>query len=240
MKFDTYGTGKINLIFLHGWGADKNSFLWMKDYLSDCRLHFASLDGFGGTPPPTDSTICGYAERLKEYISQNNLTNVVLLGHSFGGRIAIEFASKNSLAGLVLVDSAGIKPKFNLKKQFKIFKFKICKRLVKLKLMNRERLNVFGSSDYQNCSPEMKKVFFNAIHYNQTGQLKNIDVPTQIIWGDCDIDTPLYMAKILEKKISHSKLNIIEGGHFCFLENKFQFYSIVKDFLKRIRGEENE
>lgn len=240
MKFYSVGSGQINVIFLHGWGAGKDSFVWMKDYLEDMRLHFASLDGFDGTPPPKDATIAGYTAQLKQYIYDKKLKNIVLVGHSFGGRIAIEYCSKNDILRLILVDSAGIKPKFSFKKAVAVLKYKMTKKLVKMKLAKSSMLTKFGSSDYKSASAEMKKVFLSAISYDQTKLLAKINTPTLIVWGKHDAETPMYMAKKLNKKIKNSELVTLDGGHFSFLDEPYKFYRIVSYFIKTKVGEKYE
>ncbi len=239
MDFVVQNNGKINIIFLHGWGADYKSFYFLKDCLPNYTLHFANLDGFGTCPEPTDVTIQGYAKRLHNYILTNKLTNVVLVGHSFGGRVAIEYASKNKLLGLVLVDSAGIKPKFSIKKQSQILKYKLSKVLVNMGLKNKQKLNRFGSSDYKKASPQMRLVLKNCVKYNQKHLLKYIQTKTLIVWGTADADTPLYMAKILHKNIKNSKLELFNGcGHFSFLDNQYKFYTVLQNFIHNItKGE---
>lgn len=234
MKFVVENTGKINIIFLHGWGGDYRSFYYLKDYLKNYTLHFASLDGFGTAPAPQDPTVGGYASRLKDYIAENNLSNVVLVGHSFGGRVAIEYASKNLVLGLVLVDSAGIKPKRSIKKRAKIFRYKFAKLLVKLKVKNKEYLNKFGSPDYKNSSTQLKNVLVNAVNYNQQPLLKNIKAKTLIVWGNNDKDTPMYMAKKLHKNIVNSELVVFKGGHFSYLENSYSFYKVLEYFVEHL------
>lgn len=234
MKFETRNCGPINIIFLHGWGAGKDSFLWLSDYLTNYKLHFASLDGFDGTDAPNDPTISGYADRLDKYIKANKLDNVVLVGHSFGGRIAIEYCSKHDILGLILVDSAGIKPKYSFKKHFSVLKYKLLKKLVKFKLAKKERLKKYGSTDYKNCNQDMKQVFLNSISYDQTKLLNKIKTQTLLIWGKNDKETPLYMAKKLNKNIKNSELVVIDGEHFCFLQNPYGFYKIVEAFVSQL------
>ena len=233
LKFEVFGEGNINAIFLHGWGASKTNFLWIKDYLN-CTCHFASLDGFDDEPPPDDITIEGYAKRLQKYINDNKLNNVVLVGHSFGGRIAIEYAAHNSLLGLVLVDSAGVKPKFNILKKLKILKYKLAKALCKIGLVNNKYLDRFGSADFKEASDQMKRVMVYAVNHNQKNELNKIKCKTLVVWGKNDKDTPLYMAKIINKKIKNSELAIIDGGHFSFLDDKYKFYTVLDYFIKNL------
>ena len=235
MNFVVENNGKINVIFLHGWGADYSSFYFLKDIIKNSTLHFANLDGFGGAPAPDDPSINGYAQRLQQYIAHNKLQNVVLVGHSFGGRVAIEYASKYFVLGLVLVDSAGVKPKFSIKKQLNIAKYKFVKCLVKHKFMHKDRLLKFGSVDYKNADTKLKKVLVSCTNYNQQPILNKISAPTLIVWGKYDKDTPLYMAKILDKHIKKSKLIVLENsGHFSFLDRPNMFCSLLQNFINSL------
>ena len=63
--------------------------------------------------------------------------------------------------------------------------------------------------------------------------LPNIAVPTLLIWGDADTETPLWMGKEMEQKIPDAGLVILEGGsHFAYLEQIQRFNTICKHFLK--------
>ena len=220
---------------MHGWGADSSSFDWIKNHITGKTLHIANLDGFGGEPAPDDPTVQGYAKRLGEYIGKNKLTNVVLVGHSFGGRVAIEYASANKIDGLVLVDSAGLKPKFSLNRSCKIARYKIAKTLAKWRLVSKDKLSKYGSADYSACDQKLKKVLVCAVNYNQSKLLKDIKCPTLIVWGDQDKDTPLYMAKRLNKGIKNSGLVVLPGaGHFSFLSNPAGFAKIIDYFVDNI------
>ncbi len=236
MEFIVNGSGNINIIFLHGWGADYKSFYFLKDLFKNCTLHFATLDGFGGVSAPQDISIKGYCQRLNDYIEYNKLKNIIIVAHSFGGRIAIEYASGHNVLGLMLVDSAGIKPRFNIKKHLKIVKYKIAKRKVIAGRMSPSKLENFGSIDYKNSNDQMKKVLNSCVKYNQKPLLTKINCPTLIVWGKKDKDTPIYMAKTLHNGIKNSKLVVMKDcGHFCFLDNQYQFFKLLDEFIRQRR-----
>ena len=52
MKYLKFGSSKNVIVFLHGWGADKDSFIWVKDYLDEYTLVFVDFAGFGETLEP--------------------------------------------------------------------------------------------------------------------------------------------------------------------------------------------
>ena len=162
------------------------------------------------------------------------LDKVSVIAHSFGGRVAILLASlqQDKVEKLVLVDSAGIKPKFSLKNKLKILNYKVAKKLKEKGLIKRELIN-YGSEDYKALPSQMKPVFNNVINTDLTGYLKNITAPTLIVWGKKDNDTPYYMAKKINKNIKDSAIITFENaGHFCYLDNASEFQTIVSNFLK--------
>ncbi|MEG2107890.1 MAG: alpha/beta hydrolase [Clostridia bacterium] len=220
-----FGNGK-DVVFLHGWGADLRAFLFVARELN-CRSVLVDFYGFGKTPHPDfPLTVADYANGVIEVLNKCNIKKAVLVGHSFGGRVAIEIASKfpNLVEKLVLIDSAGIKPRRKLKYYFKILLHKILKRFGK---------GQKGSADYCQLSNVMKKTFINVVNYNQKPLLKFISADTAIFWGTLDEDTPLYMARILNKKIKSSHLFLLtNAGHFSYLDSRVEFLAILKAFLR--------
>jgi pimeloyl-ACP methyl ester carboxylesterase len=91
----------------------------------------------------------------------------------------------------------------------------------------------FGSRDYNALDPEMRKTFVKVINQDLTDLYKDIQASTLLIWGDSDSETPLWMAKEMEKRIPDAGLVILEGGsHFAYLEQIQRFNTIVSHFLK--------
>ena len=91
--------------------------------------------------------------------------------------------------------------------------------------------SAMGSADYKALSPQLKKTFVNIVQTNLEAFAKTIYTKTLLIWGKKDDQTPLYMAKRLEKYLKNCKLEFIEnGGHFAFLEYPMQFYRHLKQF----------
>ena len=238
MNFIKTGSSKNYLVFLHGWGADLNSFLFMHDYFCDYSKIFVDFAGFGKTAEPKRPYfVDDYVNELFDLLKQFDIENLILVGHSFGGRVAIKFASKfqNNFNNfkICLIDSAGIKPRLTLKKRWQIF---VYKRLKKKSIKNekiRQKLNKFGSSDYKKLSKLMKQTFVNVVNEDLSTYAKKITCNCLIVWGSKDKETKLYTARKLNKLIVNSKLQIIKNaGHFSFLENKQEFLIILDTFIK--------
>ena len=172
-------------------------------------------------------TIFSYATMVVSLCEHLKIHKVNLIGHSFGGRVAILFSAfcRSRVKKLVLVDSAGVKPRRKLSYYWKVWKFKMRKKF-------HMDVSQYGSCDYLALDNDMRKVFNNIVKTTLDDFLPNIEAPTLIIFGEKDKTTPKYMAKRLNKKIKNSKLVFIEnGGHFSFNDNRYKFLKELKNFL---------
>lgn len=224
------------VLLLHGWGGNLNSFRFLCDYLAGERFGVVCLDfpGFGGSDvPPETFCLKDYCNVVKKVLEAEKIDKVSIVAHSFGGRIAILLASENAelVDRLVLVDSAGLKPKFSITKWARVCYYKFLKSLKKAKIINRD-LSGFGSEDYKALPQNLRPVFNNIIKTDLSKNLKDISCPTLIVWGRQDKDTPYYMAKKLKKGIKDSAIVTFDGGHFAYLQNSQKFSIIVNQFLK--------
>ena len=181
---------------------------------------------------PKFFNIYNFSETVFLLIKSLNIKNASVIGHSFGGRIAIILASMYKIVDkLILVDSAGLKPKFNLKTKLKILQYKTCKILVENKVLNKKCLLKFGSTDYKSLNNNLKSVFNNVVNEDLSFLLKKIKCKTLIYFGKKDKDTPVYMAKKLHKNILNSKLVLVDAGHYAYLEKSLHFTNLTKRFL---------
>ena len=238
MKYLKFGNSKNFIVFLHGWGADKNSFLWTKDYFGDYSLVYVDFPGFGESDEPDEIwSVFDYSIELKKMLDQFEIERLIIVAHSFGGRVAIKFSKEfqNNFNDfkLCLIDSAGIKPRRNIVYYYKIFKYKILKKIAKIFNFANKIMQKQGSSDYICLSSKMKEVFKRVVNEDLSCDAKLIKINTILIWGTNDKDTKFYMAKKLNRFICGSKLYIFKGaGHFSFLERKDDFLIILDTFIK--------
>ena len=235
-KIENFGNHKVtkdkrHLLFLHGYLADKNSFAYQLQFFSQYfNVHALDLKGFGenkGMEYPY--SLSDYAREVKEYIDNNQLEKPCVIAHSFGGRIAIKLSStyKNLFSKMVLTGCAGLKPRRGIKYIAKKLTFNFLKLFVK-----KEKLSSFYSKDYLSLDGTMKESFVKIIGERLDGLLQDIQTPTLIVNGDKDRETPLYMAKKLNKGIKNSKLVVIKNtGHFCFIDSPLKFNTEVREFL---------
>lgn len=223
------------LIFLHGWGV--NSRYWFKiiENLKQFNIYLIDLPGFGESQvPPTSYNVDDYKNIVKEFINKISLKKIVIIGHSFGGRITIKLASENPeyLKKIILVDTAGVVNSSSAKKIVSIFA-KLISPIFKPSFMQsvRKKLySVLGSEYLEN--EKLSKIFSNVVSEDLVKILKNISVPTLIIWGNKDKITPLIFAYLIKQKIKNSKLLILKNaGHFSFLDQPEKFVKNLTEFL---------
>lgn len=155
----------------------------------------------------------------------------VLIGHSFGGKISLLYASKYDVSKLILFGSPFRK---EIKKMS--IKTKVLKALKKVPVLNK--LEEFakqhiGSTDYKNASPLMRQILVNHVNTDITLDVQKINVPTLIIWGTKDYTVPINEAYELEKLIKDSAVIPYENcTHYAYLENLGQTINVINSFIK--------
>lgn len=235
------GTGKT-ILLLHGWGGSIQTMKPIANILKDkCRVITVDLPGFGESSIPEKPwNSYDYAECIKKFIDALDLKSIVLFGHSHGGRISIILSSKyNIVKKLILIDSAGIIPKRKLEYYIKIYTFKFLKKFYTAFTSGNkeEKLEKFykkyGSTDYIESQGVMRQTMVKVINDNLLYLLADIKVPSLLIWGENDQDTPVYMGKIMEEKIPDSGLIILkDAGHYSYVDGYEQFKVVITVFLK--------
>lgn len=226
-KFYSKKTEVVN-VFLHGWGCDHASFLFCQKYLKNQSCLFVDFPPFGKSSKNIcDWSIFTYANMVHSLCEGLGIKKINLIGHSFGGRISIVLAvlCKDMVQKVVLVDAAGVKPKRSVGYFFKVWTYKLRKKL---------GLDVsgYGSCDYRALTPNMQPIFKSVVNTHLDDFLPFVAAPTLIIFGKNDTTTPVYMAKKMHKKIANSTLVLLEGaGHFCFVDRRLEFLERLKQFL---------
>lgn len=219
---------EVTNIFLHGWGCDHKSFLFCEEYLKKDNMLFVDFPPFGKSGAPVDWTIFTYANMVISLCDNLGIKKFNLIGHSFGGRVAIlvSVLCKGQVPNLVLVDSAGLKPRRSLGYWLRVLRYKIRKRL-------GWDVSNFGSCDYLALDCHMRKVFNNIVTMHLDEFLPYIKARTLIVFGKDDRVTPVYMAKKLRRKIKNSNLLLLDNaGHFSFVDKRVEFITSLKSFLE--------
>ncbi|MDF2608257.1 MAG: alpha/beta hydrolase family protein [Bacillales bacterium] len=236
------GEGR-NVILLHGWGQNIQAFEAVHKFLDKkFRVYTIDFPGFGESDqPPVPWGIEEYTVLVEKFVNELQIIDPILVGHSFGGRVSIVYSSRNEVRKVILVDSAGVKPKRSLEYYVKVYTFKTAKHLLRLPIINKyekEFLNKlrskFGSSDYKNTTGVLQQTMVKVVNEDLTHLMPKISAPTLLIWGENDTATPVSDGKLMEKLIPDAGLVILKGcGHFSYLEKFNEFAVIVDHFLKK-------
>lgn len=232
INYVDYGEGSNTLVLLHGWGQNIDMMKPIGDKLKkNNRVIILDLPGFGQTKEPDDIwTMYDYCEMVKELLDELKIDNPIMVGHSFGGKISLIYASIYKVDKLILFGSP-----FKKEVQKLSTKTKILKQLKKVPGLNK--LEGFakkhiGSRDYKQASDFMRKILVEHVNLDITEDVKKIKCPTLIVWGTMDTEVPIERAYELEKLISDSAVIPYEGcTHYAYLERLGQTINIIKNFI---------
>lgn len=229
------------IILMHGWGSEHSTLsLFERVGREQHEVFNIDLPGFGKSQePPTPWGIEEYTQMLEQFVKEFGIKNPIILGHSFGGRIAIMYSSRNSVDRLILVDAAGVKPRRSLIYYYRVYTYKIAKSILpRLNSKKSEEIiermkSKRGSYDYRNASPMMRKVMVKVVNTDLRKLMPSINAPTLLLWGENDTATPMRDAHLMNKLIKNSTLVSFPGaGHFSFIDNPFQSASVVRRFIQ--------
>lgn len=244
VNYKIAGEGPAILV-LHGWGGASDSWVKFQEILAKKGYKVIAPDfpGFGKTSPPPESWgIEDYSNLILNFTKKLGVGDFFLLGHSFGGRIAIKFTTKypEKLKSLILCASAGIKPKPGLKTRIIYWMARIGnavftpKHLVRFKDSVRNLFYIFlRNRDYVKANGVMRETIKKVLSEDLLLDLSKIKTKTLIIWGEIDKMVPLKYAHIFKENIKDSKLEILPKiGHSPHLEVPEKFSEIVLSFIK--------
>ena len=243
LYYEKYGNKDKNIIILPGWGDTRKTFSYMISFLENFfTVYIIDYPGFGNTNFPNyDLTIYDYSNLIYEWIKELNIKNPVLIGHSFGGRIISVLLGyyKYNFSNIILINSAGIKPKKTIKKRIKNHSYKLLKyigNILTKRIKNKWNNYLFkkyASTDYQSLNENMRNTFKNIVNEDLSHYINNINARTLIIWGNKDYDTKINDAYTINKLIKDSELIVLENvGHFSYLEKPNLVNKIIFEQLK--------
>lgn len=229
------------MILMHGWGCNLTTVASVERVAAEtCTVYNIDFPGFGQSEEPHETWgVEEYTRVIEQLVSGDGIAAPILLGHSFGGRVGLLYASRNTVSKLILVDAAGIKPHHTLRYYWKVYTYKMVKRLAYL-LLPEGKADKFiqkqqarrGSSDYKNSTTRMRAILSKVVNEDLKHVMPSIKAPTLLIWGENDTATPLKDAKIMERLIPDVGLVSFPGcGHYSFLDNPLQFAAVLRSFL---------
>ena len=229
----TDNKSKTSLVFLHGWGQNIEMMKPIADpFKKDYNVLIIDFPGHGKSEEPKEVwKLEDFTDMVHELIQELKIKKPTLIGHSFGGKISIIYASKYEVSNLVLL-SAPYKASA-LKKSLKV---RVLKRLAKvpgLKSMANTFKKRMGSTDYKNATPIMRDILVGQVNTDTSENLKKITVPTIIIWGTNDVTVGIENAYEMEKLLKDGAVIPYEGmDHFAYLQDKQRTINIISSLIK--------
>ena len=232
VNYIDYGEGKNTIVLLHGWGQNIEMMKPVGDrFKKNNRIVIVDLPGFGmSDEPSTIWSLNDYVECINELLDNLEISNPILIGHSFGGKISLLYASKYKVEKLVLFGSPFKKEIKKLSLKTKILKF--LKKVPVINKLEGFAKKHIGSTDYRNASEVMRKIMVEHVNLDIEEDVKKIKCPTLMIWGTMDGEVPVERAYELEKLIEDAGVVTYEGcSHYAYLERLEQTISVLKSFI---------
>ncbi len=225
-----YGKGK-DIILLHGWGQNIEMMKPLGDnFCNSFRITILDLPGFGQSEEPKEAwNMDRYAEMLVDFVKELKIKNPIVIGHSFGGRLAIRYSANNPVEKVVLFGSPCIRS--NNTPTLKVRILKAIKNLPGMNELGEYMKQYIGSRDYKAASPIMRQTLVEVVNEDLSNYAKEIKAPTLLIWGEQDEEAPVSDARELEKIMPDAALILLPGTHYAYLENLGRVVEILNHFI---------
>lgn len=218
---------KIDMIVLHGWGSNKNLMKQtFSPYMSTFRHIYIDLPGFGNSPCNMTLKTTDYARIVELLMVHINASKDIIVGHSFGGKVALLLAPKV----LVLLGSAGIYTKKSLKIRLKIALFKMLKVFGFAKIRD-----LFVAEDAKTLNSHMYETFKNVVNEDFSTYFRESSSKALLCWGEDDTATPLSSGEKIDELMKDSRLVVYPGDHYFFMKNVKSISQLIEEtFIKRL------
>jgi pimeloyl-ACP methyl ester carboxylesterase len=227
----TWGSGVPTVLALHGWRRTHADFAGVFDPgdpgTAGVDAVAVDLFGFGATPPPPEAWGTEeYARNLLPLFDEAGTLaeRIVVVGHSFGGRVAVRLATmvpdrieRMVLCGVPLLDRSDrrVRP---------ARAFRIARRLNRVGLIGDDRMeemrNRYGSADYRAASGVMRDVLVKLLAERYDDALPRIGCPVELLWGEQDSEVPVEVAERAQAILPKAMLRVLpDVGHLLPTES---------------------
>jgi pimeloyl-ACP methyl ester carboxylesterase len=261
LYYEDQGKGPPVLL-LHGFGA--STFTWRHvapDLAETHRVIAVDLKGFGQSDKPFDErySVSDQAELLAQLIEDKDLRDLTIVGHSFGGGVALRLALDANarldgrISRLVLLDSIAYQQQIPV--FFRLLDVPLVSqvgvRMVPPSVQTRVALQIAYHDDSK-IDPEEVEIYAaplktaagkHAIVQSARqivppdidtlpDRFKTITLPTLILWCDHDRIVPLEIGIKLRRTLPNSTLRLVEGcGHMPQEEQPKATIELLKGFI---------
>lgn len=241
IEYEDHGKGPV-MLFLHGWQDTLHTFdPLFPAFVDEFRVIVLDLPGFGKSELPRGVWgLDEYVQFVHDFVQKIGVSVDVIVGHSFGGRIAIKGLSSGELSAkkVVLIGSAGIAKTYTMRSTLFAVFAKIGKIITLIPPLSfwrknlRKKIYAWSGSDYFRSGP-LKETFLRVIREDLSEQARGIGIPTLLIWGAGDTETPVSDGEKFASLIKGSKLKLYSGaGHFVHREKTDEVVAAIKEFIQ--------
>ena len=234
------GVGE-QLLLLHGWGCSIESMgLVFDDFATDYAVLAVDFPGHGESEvPPTAWGVSDYSALVLDVMNALHWQRPHIIAHSFGGRVTIKLASSHPdrVGKIILVNSAGVRPRRSLRYYLRVMVAKtgkyLARRCGRWGEMMRDRIyTAIASKDYLKAGP-LRDTFTKIVNEDLTPILPHIKSPTLLIWGENDQEVPISSAIVMKNMMPQAELVIFKhAGHFAYIDQYNKFRLVVRRFLR--------
>jgi pimeloyl-ACP methyl ester carboxylesterase len=231
---EVLGEGAPGILALHGWGRRGSDF---RRALSDLPVLAPDLPGFGASPAPSEVIGAqGYARALAPMLDAFT-DPVLVVGHSFGGRVAMRLAAEHPdrIASVILTGVPLLRLHAPRKPSMAYRLLRLGNRmgLVPDEVMERRRRRS-GSADYRAASGIMRDILVKVVGETYEEELRSVTHPIHLLWGSNDREVSVEVARramsIREDAGLPVSLEVVEGvGHLLPLEAPDRLRSAVME-----------
>lgn len=214
------GSGKPRVLALHGWQRDHRDLLTALDGLDAIAV---DLPGFGASPAPDRAWgSARYASEIAGVLDEM-ATPVVVFGHSFGGRVALQLAAAepDRVGAVVLSGVPGLwpRPDEDDTRSKSPAAFRVGRWLHRRGLMGDARMESlrrkYGSADYRAASGVLRDVLVTVVNERYDDVLGSLSMPVSLVWGAEDSAAPVSAVSLAAGALNHVRLTVLPGiDHF--------------------------
>lgn len=229
-----HGDNPARVLALHGWGRTHSDF---DEALLGLDAIALDLPGFGASPsPPNAGGADMYAELVAPVLEQC-AHPVVVVGHSFGGRVAAHLAVDHPekitalvLAGVPLLHRSG-------RRAAPAFKYRVGRALHRVGLLGEDRMGTlrdkYGSADYRAAEGIIRDILVISVNESYEDQLGQIRQPVELVWGSNDDTVPIEVATRAEEMLSDARLTVVDdAGHHIPMDAPGTLRNVIERCLE--------
>ncbi len=231
-----YGSGQARVVALHGWGRSHSDFDAVLEGVDAVAL---DLPGFGATPAPPEAWgAAGYAAAVEPALEELGRPAVVVVGHSFGGRVAVHLAaSRPELVSALVLSGVPLVRRPDAPRRKPALAFRVGKALHRRKLLGDERMEQlrrrYGSADYRAARGVMRDVHVRAVNESYEEQLASVRCSVELVWGDDDDQVPASVASLAAEHLGDSNITLVPGaGHLVPLTAPHALRAAIERHLR--------